>query len=217
MSPPPLSSAKRLKSWAPATQYSSKSLPKEAAKAQRRLSSQTPDHTHISISKSVLNIYQLCIEGQTLDIPSDPFESFRFIRDQTLVSYRAVVCGNSTARDQTLTFGVVVAGPGPAPGANYQVPVGIIKIPNSPSPLRRSGRKPRKLSQPEPHLQPPFHATFMDSPHTGVAYKCEDGFMGDFLNPYDVRSETGRSICWAEGKYLNGQSSFGGVFAKSAV
>ncbi|RPB10696.1 hypothetical protein P167DRAFT_537404, partial [Morchella conica CCBAS932] len=55
------------------------------------------------------NTNQLTIDGHVLTIPTDPVESVRFIRAQTLASYRSVVAGASTARDQALVFGAAIS------------------------------------------------------------------------------------------------------------
>lgn len=192
------------------------------------------------ISESLPNTYQLYIEGQTVVIPTDPVESFRFIREQTMASYRAIVSGTSTTREQALTFGHVVSEPNGGsrklafsepllPGAavstgdagnkaDDHVPAEAIPISDSPSPPHLSASRRMKLPQPEPPpSRPRSRATATHSQRTSMAFKCKSGFIGDFADPYDVRRKTGMSVSWAEGKYVDGQISFGGVFAKTEV
>ncbi|KAH8154465.1 uncharacterized protein LAJ45_00992 [Morchella importuna] len=50
---------------------------------------------------------ELSTDGHVFKIPTDPAERFRFIRDQTVTSYRAMTGGTPTAQDMAFFFGTI--------------------------------------------------------------------------------------------------------------
>lgn len=176
----------------------------------------------------------LLIDGHGIAIPADPVESFRFIRAQTLASYRSIVSGNSNSRDQALIFGSVTAqttdrrsGVGVDPPVDKGCPNTTggynTKADNHlhAQPVTAADHSSTVIPSEGHHaLQPP--STHPDPGSSDIwairkYWQDKNGFIGDFEDRLDAKRKTHMSTEWAKGRYMDGAISFRGVFAKTQV